>query len=277
MTILSINSSLNETNTYIFIVSLARICFWFCDREFIRFEFLHWLNFNRNVPNVSQPSSEILNSSEVVKKESKKHKKHKKDKKSKKQKQSSPSLDRTSSMAGPPILELPDSLSSNSMSLFATTSDSIKDQHMSINNNAFANIIGTSLPSTSVNVVASAGTSKSTGPWTTAPKSSTVPTDDLTFTGKFTKNDDNIIINIDSSSGSNSPKYPRRSPMLITATSRSSSPRINLLPMRTAEFGSRVATDEDNSSTQHISLIQQTDSQLTSPFEESIVQVIYLF
>lgn len=232
---------------------------------------------NRIVPNVGQPSSEIVNS-EVVKK---KHKKHKKDKKSKKQKQSasSASVDRHAAAgdggvgvggSGVPILELPDSLSSNSMSLFATTSDSFKDHHASTNNNAFANSIATSLPSTSLNQSAKSAL------WTANPKLNTVSTDDLTFTGKFTKTDDNII-NIDSSSGSNSPKYHRsRSPMLIPVhPSRSSSPsKLNLLPMRGANFGSRVATDEENSSNQHISMLQQTESSLASAYGESLVQVM---
>lgn len=249
----------------------------------------------RIVPNVSQPSSEHV-SNEVVKK---KHKKHKKDKKSKKQKQSS--LPATSSMTiltttastvpiervhpvtiGASVLELPDSLSSNSMSLFGTTSDSMKDHNVLSNNIGFTNSIGTSLPSTLLN--ASSVKSNTSSLWTpTAMKSNTV-SDDLTFTGRFTKTDDNII-NIDSSSGSNSPKYHSQTPMLTTtAVSRSSSPssRINLLPMRSGvgkigsgggsiEYGSRVATDEENSSTQHISLIQQTESSRASPFE-SLVQ-----
>lgn len=204
---------------------------------------------------------------EVVKK---KHKKHKKDKKSKKQKQQPlpASTDRIP-VAGPSILELPDSLSSNSMSLFANTSDSIKDQHAVTNNNAFVNSIGSiSLPSTSINPVVSSAKSN---PWTPI-KSNPVPTDDLTFTGKFTKNDDNFsnVINIDSSSASNSPRS--QTPVLIPAVSRSSSPsRINLLQMRGT--ASRIATDEENSSTQHISLLQPTESSMTGAYGESLVQV----
>lgn len=229
--------------------------------------------FNRIVPNVGQPSSEIVNS-EIAKK---KHKKHKKDKKSKKQKQST-TLANTERHAtsgndggGVTVLELPDSLSSNSMSLFANTCDSFKDHHALTNNNAFANSIATSLPSTSINQ------SAKSAHWTSNPKINTVATNDLTFTGKFTKTDDNII-NIDSSSGSNSPKYPRsRSPILIPVhPSRSSSPsRMNLLPMRSADFGSRVATDEENSSNHHISIqLQQTESSLASAYGENLVQVM---
>lgn len=243
---------------------------------------------SRIVPNVSQPNSESVNN-EVVKKD-KKHKKHKKDKKSKKSKQSSSPASTTATTErippvsiGPPILELPDSLSSNSMSLFGTTNDSMKDPHGLSNNNAFTNSIGATLPSTSINVTNAKSNASSSSLWTPTAstiKSNTVSTDDLTFTGRFTKIDDNII-NIDSSSGSNSPKYRSKTPIQTTAVSRSSSPsRINLLPIRGgmasaigSEYGSRVATDEENSSTQHISLIQQTESSRASPFGESLVQV----
>lgn len=223
---------------------------------------------NRIVPNVSQPSSEYVNN-EVVKK---KHKKHKKDKKSKKQKQQSlPANTDRIPVAGPTVFELPDSLSSNSMSLFANTIDSSKDQHAVVtNNNAFVNSIGsTSLPS-SINPTAPNAKSSL---WTSI-KSNSVPIEDLTFTGKFTKSDDNFsnVINIDSSSASNSPKYRSQSPGLIPVASRSSSPsRINLLPMRGT--GSRIATDEENSSTQHISLLQPTESSMTGAYGESLAQV----
>lgn len=218
----------------------------------------------------------------------KKHKKHKKDKKNKKQKHSSPHppiVDRFLPVAGPSTLELPDSLSSNSMSLFtANTSDSIKDQQQyqhqqqQQQQHFLSNSMGTSLPSTSLNTMATKTALTVPAPkgalWTTSPKSNAVHTNDLTFTGKFTKTDDNII-SIDSSSGSNSPKYRAQSPILIAAMSRSSSPsRLNLLPMRSAEYGSRVATDEENSTSQHISMLQQqTESSLTNPFGESSMQV----
>lgn len=214
----------------------------------------------------------------------KKHKKHKKDKKNKKQKHSSPlppaTIDRFLPVAGPSTLELPDSLSSNSMSLFAAnTSDSIKDQQHQQQQHLLSNSMGISLPSTSINTMATAtapAAAASKGAlWMSALKPNTAHTSDLTFTGKFTKNDDNII-SIDSSSSSNSPKYRAQSPILIAAMSRSSSPsRLNLLPLRSAEYGSRVATDEENSSTQqHISMLQhQTESSLTNPFGESSMQV----
>ncbi|XP_055313175.1 serine-rich adhesin for platelets-like isoform X2 [Sitodiplosis mosellana] len=226
------------------------------------------------VPNVSQPSSESVNN-EVVKK---KHKKHKKDKKSKKQKQSSsPATLSTATIEriqpipiSAPVLELPDSLSSNSMSLFGTTSDSIKDHNVLANNIGFTNSIGTSLPSTSIN--ASSAKSNASSLWTpSAMKSNTVSTDDLTFTGRFTKTDDNII-NIDSSSGSNSPKYRSQTPQR-TPISRSSSLGVGTAGIGGSnEYGSRVATDEENSSTQHISLIQQTESSRASPFESLVQQ-----
>lgn len=248
-----------------------------------------YFSFNRNVPNVSQPINETI-SNEVVKK---KHKKHKKDKKSKKDKKHSsphpPIVDRFSAVAGPSTLELPDSLSSNSMSLFAAnTSDSIKDQQQFQQHHPHAqhqqqqqlhlstNSMGTSMPSTLLNTMATPSVPAPKGAfWPSAPKSNAVPTSDLTFTGKFNKTDDNII-SIDSSSGSNSPKYRAQSPIMIAAMSRSSSPsRLNLLPMRSAEYGSRVATDEENSSSQqHISMLQQqTESSLTNPFGESSMQV----
>lgn len=236
--------------------------------------------FNRNVPNVSQPVSESANN-EVVKK---KHKKHKKDKKNKKQKHSSPpppTIDRFLPVTGPPVLELPDSLSSNSMSLFAAnTSDSMKDQqqqhhqqqhHLLTNSTAYSNSMGISLPSTSINSSATVtATPTKTALWTPG----ALKSNDLTFTGKFTKTDDNII-NIDSSSGSNSPKYVRtQSPIMISITSRSSSPsRLNLLPIKSTDYGSRIATDEENSST-HVSLLQQqTESSLARTFGDSSVQV----
>ncbi|XP_031640332.1 putative uncharacterized protein DDB_G0282133 isoform X2 [Contarinia nasturtii] len=217
------------------------------------------------VPNISQLSSESL-TNEVLKK---KHKKHKKDKKGKKQKQlSSPATtEQTSVTSRPPVLELPDSLSSNSISLFANTSDSMKDQHMPTNSNAFLTNVGTSLPSTSINHAAKSVL------WTPTITSNTVSSDDLTFSGRFKRTDDNII-NIDSSSGaSNSPKYHSKSPMLLTAKSRSSSPsRIFTLPMRGTDCGSRIATDEENSSKQHISLLNQNESSQAGPYGDSLVQ-----
>lgn len=218
------------------------------------------LIFFSNRPNILQANSES-STNEVLKK---KHKKHKKEKKAKKHKRSmSPTIaDRSSIPSRQPPIEMHDSLSSNSMSLFAN-SDSIRDQHMSTNNSAYMQNVGTSLPPTSSNHASK---------WTPAFGSNTVSSDDLTFSGRFKKTDDNII-NIDSSSGSNSPKYRSKSPML-TARSHSSSPsRMIAMPTRGADFGSRIGTDEENSSTQHISLLNQNELSQASHYGDNLVAV----
>lgn len=82
------------------------------------------------MPDVSQ-SIENLSSGEVKKK----HKKHKKDKKSKKQKQSSSPANSTDKIvAETPVFELPDSFSSNSMSLFNNVQSNSMKEHQPIAN-----------------------------------------------------------------------------------------------------------------------------------------------
>lgn len=108
--------------------------------------------------------------------------------------------------AAPVVFELADSLSSSSMSLFNSTNNSVKV-----------------LPKTSV-VGDNGGGGGSGG---IGRCSSTIPPADLTFSGKFSKTED--VINIDSSSCSNSPKYAKlpseRSVSPLNAVpSRSSSP-----------------------------------------------------
>lgn len=155
-------------------------------------------------------------------------KKHKKNKKEKKKKRHSSSIAEKSveqivtmpaaattpalptpriAPAAPVVFELADSLSSSSMSLFNSTNNSMKVL-------AKASVAGDN---------GGGGGSRSV-----SRSASTIPPADLTFSGKFSKTEDNVI-NIDSSSCSNSPKYAKlpsdrsRSP-LMAVPSRSSSP-----------------------------------------------------
>lgn len=172
-------------------------------------------------------------------------KKHKKNKKEKKKKRHSSSIAEKSveqivtmpmeaatpalptprvAAAATVVFELADSLSSSSMSLFNSTNNSMKV-----------------LPKTSV-----VGDNGGGGSRSVSRSASTIPPADLTFSGKFSKTEDNVI-NIDSSSCSNSPKYAKlpsdrsRSP-LMAVPSRSSSP-IQMKKM----LGNRLTGIDDES------------------------------
>lgn len=170
------------------------------------------------------PSS-ISDRANTITSESKK--KHKKNKKEKKKKRHSASIAEKSveqivsappvaaamvpmprvAAPAPVVFELADSLSSSSMSLFNSTNNSMK-------------------VSSKMNVVGDSGGGG--GSRSVSRSASTIPPADLTFSGKFSKTEDTVI-NIDSSSCSNSPKYAKlpsdrsRSP-LMAVPSRSSSP-----------------------------------------------------
>lgn len=198
-----------------------------------------------------EPSStnEHRSSQSITTETKKKHKKNKKEKKEKKKKHSSSTVTDKSveqqqmqhqhpaimspplippmrvTMSAPIILDLADSLSNSSMSLFNSTTGSMKHLPKS-------NVSGDN-----------GGGSRSMSRC-----SSTIPPADLTFSGKFSKAEDTVI-NIDSSSCSNSPKYAKlpsersHSPCPLALPSRSSSPvqMKKLLANRTINV-----TDDDN-------------------------------
>lgn len=201
----------------------------------------------------------------------KKHKKHKKEKKKKRQSSPPPpptvankfandgcvnSIE-TSPIAAPAALELPDSLSSSSVSLFNSTNNSMKPTPPIVSGKSAG---GGSVGGGGVmrNVISPA---------------------DLTFSGKFSKTDDTVI-NIDSSSCSNSPKYAKfterperlerperpersRSPVLL-APSRSTSPaRTN----KTAANSRSAFNDES------LSQLNRPQNMLANNFVESLSQV----
>lgn len=182
----------------------------------------------------TDPSSISDRTNTIITSESKK--KHKKNKKEKKKKRHSASqaekstehiatMTTTAAVPPPPtiatamapitrvavpapvVFELADSLSSSSMSLFNSTNNSMK-------------------PLPKINTVGDNGGGG--GSRSVSRSASTIPPADLTFSGKFSKTEDTVI-NIDSSSCSNSPKYAKlpsersRSP-LMAVPSRSSSP-----------------------------------------------------
>lgn len=193
----------------------------------------------------------------------KKHKKHKKEKKSKKQKQSSPAINvERSANASNVVLELPDSLSSSSMSLFTNTSSSAKvqPQPMSTANNSSVHSFNqTIIPPNTGQQQQPFGEQPPNVQNISRPPSSnaneSISADNLTFSGKFTKIEDNAVISIDSSSCSNSPKYVNRSqsPLVMPIVSRSSSPsRINVLATKQRNI------DDESLSNQKISMLSQT-------------------
>lgn len=199
-------------------------------------------------------------------KERKKHKKNKKEKKKKRHSSSNAEKSVEPFMTLPPtattilptpratvpapvIFELADSLSSSSMSLFNSTNNSMKVMPKS-------NVVGDNGGGVSRSVSRSA---------------STIPPADLTFSGKFSKTEDTVI-NIDSSSCSNSPKYAKlpsersHSP-LMAVPSRSSSPIQKML-------GNRLAGIDDEIFGQSTIASMVTPSSLTGFVADNLSQVI---
>lgn len=101
-------------------------------------------------------------------------------------------------------------------------------------------------------------------------------TGDFSFAGRFSRSDENTVIHIGSSDGSNSPtRYSSlninrdRSPISIVASRSSSPSRINSLLSRNDDLIiSRVATDEESLSNLNVS-----NTRPTSTYGESISQV----
>lgn len=159
----------------------------------------NWIGVDAISNSVSENLTEKCNSDT-----NRKHKRHKKEKKRKKGADNN--VTTAATVESEPLLELPDSFSSSSLSMFNSTNNSILPP------TSGTLVPGTKLTSPSINVNA-------------------IKPADLTFSGKFTKTDETII-NLDSSSCSNSPNYlfnseHTKSPALSSAVmSRSSSPTV---------------------------------------------------
>lgn len=113
--------------------------------------------------------------------------------------------------------------------------------------------------------------------WSSA-NTDSLSTGDFSFAGRFARSDENTVIHIGSSDGSNSPtRYSNlnvnvvceRSPISIAASRSSSPSRINSLLSRNDDLIiSRVATDEESLSNLNVS-----NTRPTSTYGESLSQV----
>lgn len=224
------------------------------------------LNY-RIVTNVSQLNENLISETK------KKHKKHKKDKKSKKQKQqSSPAYTDRSVASNNLIPELSDNLSNSSMGPFTGSINVPTEQKPSTSDQLFTELLASTIkpivPKPLVNTIENSKQNV-----------------DLSFTGKFGgKHEDSSIINIDSSSSSNSPKsglmHMNRTQnvmMMGLGASRSSSPsRIISVPLSRSidVIGSRATTDDENSN--QINL-RNTMSSVANTYAESSSQVYFKY